>query len=118
MLNTNIQNLIRQGKSFIIGGENNEFIGLLNLNKYDVDSISNPYGSYGSKYSSKSIWNRYGIYGSPYAAYSAFNPYTISAPKIYLHGILYGHLTKNKYLSNIVDPDQINDWMTDNQLYL
>lgn len=116
MFDVNIQNLISQGRSFIVGGNNDEFIGLLNLNKYDVNSISNPYGSYGSKYSTKSIWNKYGTYGSPYAYYSAFNPYTMAAPKIYLHGVLYGHLSKNHYIGTHVDPDRIKEWMEVNHL--
>ena len=39
------------------------YLGRLSKNRYDPDSISNPYGRYGSKYSSDSINNRYGNYG-------------------------------------------------------
>jgi hypothetical protein len=38
---------------------NGEFRGNLNDNRYDPNSVSNPYGTYGSKYSSKSLNNPY-----------------------------------------------------------
>ena len=36
-----------------------DYLGKLNANKYDSESIWNKYGTYGSKYNSKSIWNKY-----------------------------------------------------------
>ena len=41
------------------------FRGNLNSNSYDPDSVSNPYGRYGSRYSADSVNNPYGNYGSP-----------------------------------------------------
>ena len=38
----------------------NNYRGRMNGNRYDSDSISNPYGRYGSRYSSDSINNPYG----------------------------------------------------------
>jgi len=58
------------------------YLGKLSANPYDQDSISNPYGKYGSQYSQYSVNNPYGTYGSPYSMYSATNPYTTSAPVI------------------------------------
>lgn len=54
--------------------ENGNFRGNLNTNKYDPDSVSNPYGRYGSQYSNDSVNNPYGA-GSPYKADSPTNPY-------------------------------------------
>jgi hypothetical protein len=51
------------------------FRGNLNGNRYDSDSVSNPYGRYGSKYSSDSVNNEYGA-GSKYSADSPNNPYS------------------------------------------
>ena len=48
--------------------------GKLSSNKYDPESVSNPYGKYGSKYSPDSINNPYGA-GSPYNLDSPTNPY-------------------------------------------
>jgi hypothetical protein len=42
-----------------------EFRGNLNANPYDANSVSNPYGRYGSQYSPDSINNPYGA-GSRY----------------------------------------------------
>lgn len=50
------------------------FRGNLNSNKYDPDSVANPYGRYGSKYSNDSINNPYGA-GSRYNQDSPNNPY-------------------------------------------
>jgi len=64
-------------------GEDGTYLGRLNKNRFDADSISNPFGRYGSKFSPDSINNPYGKYGSPHSSYSATNPYAIEAPKIY-----------------------------------
>jgi hypothetical protein len=50
------------------------FHGNLNANKYDPDSVANPYGRYGSQYSPDSINNPYGA-GSRYNPDSPNNPY-------------------------------------------
>lgn len=50
------------------------FRGNLNSNKYDPDSVANPYGRYGSRYSNDSINNPYGA-GSRYNQDSPNNPY-------------------------------------------
>jgi hypothetical protein len=60
-----------------------KYLGNLNKNKYDPNSVSNPYGRYGSKYSADSINNPYGTYGSKYSNKSANNPYATDAPRIY-----------------------------------
>ncbi len=56
------------------------YLGELNRNPYDPNSISNPYGRYGSQYSPDSINNPYGVYGSPYSTQSPNNPYISPVP--------------------------------------
>jgi hypothetical protein len=51
------------------------YLGNLNTNQFDPNSVSNPYGQYGSPYSADSINNPYGQYGSPYSPNSARNPF-------------------------------------------
>jgi hypothetical protein len=58
------------------------YLGRLNANRYDPESVANPYGPYGSPYSATSTNNRYSTYGSPYSAQSANNPYTLSPPVV------------------------------------
>ena len=80
-------------------------LGNLSSNPYDPDSISNPYGQYGSPHSPKSVNNPYGVYGSPYSPYSATNPYTTQAPAIVTPNGQY----LGKFSSNPYDPDSISN---------
>jgi hypothetical protein len=76
-------------QSFGNQNQNKQFLGNLNANKYDPNSVSNPYGKYGSKYSPDSINNKYGKYGNKYSNQSVNNPYATDAPKLYnsqVHG--------------------------------
>lgn len=61
----------------IILSPSGKYLGNLNTNQYDPNSVSNPYGRYGSPYSPDSITNPYGRYGSPYGSDSVNNPYAI-----------------------------------------
>jgi len=65
-----------QSQSPRIYAPNGQYLGNLNSNQYDPNSVSNPYGQYGSRYSPNSINNPYGQYGSPYSPNSVRNPYT------------------------------------------
>jgi hypothetical protein len=76
-------------------------LGDLNSNPYDPNSISDPYGQYGSPYSPDSVNNPYGVYGSPYSPYSSTNPYATQAPSIVTpNGKYLGKFSANPY-----DPD-------------
>jgi len=66
----------------LVDPENGHYLGNLNSNKYDPNSVANPYGRYGSQYSPDSINNSYGKYGSPYSPNSANNPYATQSPII------------------------------------
>ena len=59
-----------------------QYLGNLSSNKYDPDSVSNPYGRYGSQYSPDSINNPYSAHGSPYSPTSVNNSYASSLPVI------------------------------------
>lgn len=58
------------------------YLGEMNSNPYDANSINNPYGKYGSPYSPTSIKNPYSKYGSPYSTESVNNPYLPSNSNI------------------------------------
>ena len=68
-----------------IYAQDGTYLGKLSSNPYDSESISNPYGRYGSPYSN-GLMNPYSAYGSPYSSQSWRNPYTISSPRIYSFG--------------------------------
>lgn len=57
-----------------------KYLGNLSTNPYDPNSVSNPYGRYGSKYSPDSINNPYGNYGSKFSPNSPRNPYATTPP--------------------------------------
>jgi hypothetical protein len=56
------------------------YLGKLSANPYDPQSVSNPYGKYGSQYSPTSINNPYSQYGSAYSTMSPNNPFATKAP--------------------------------------
>lgn len=74
--------MIARAESPVIVSPDGQYLGNLNSNEYDPNSVANPYGRYGSPYSPDSINNTYGQYGSPYSPDSATNPYTTGGPKI------------------------------------
>ena len=101
----------RRCESFIVANDG-KYLGKLSLNQYDLESVLNPYGLYGSSYSITSISNEYSVYGSKFSSLSPFNPYTATPPKIYLKGVFWGYLTMNKYLyANTITPAELKDWM-------
>lgn len=63
-----------------IYGQDGTYLGRLNANRYDPESVANPYGQYGSRYSPNSINNPYSQYGSRYSNLSAWNPYATQPP--------------------------------------
>ncbi|WON74038.1 hypothetical protein [Nitrosospira sp. Is2] len=60
-----------------------KYLGNLSSNPYDANSVSNPYGRYGSEHSSDSINNPHGQYGSRYSNDSPNNPYATNLPAVY-----------------------------------
>lgn len=87
------------GPPILVDPQTGEYLGTLSNNKYDPDSISNPYGQYGSKYSPDSVNNPFGQYGSTYGSKSATNPYGNNAPIIVDPdtGRYLGHYSTNPY---------------------
>lgn len=116
MTNKEILDKIERSESFLLANDG-QYLGKLCLNRYESESITNQYGTYGSKYATTSIWNQYSTYGSKYSSLSPFNQYTSTPPTVYLKGRKVGLLTKNKYLGyNNIDPDNLIEWMTKNRL--
>jgi hypothetical protein len=72
-------------------------IGALRANRYDPNSLANPYGA-GSPYKPDGLMNPYSQYGSPYSNKSWRNPYATDAPKLYdQQGNYRGKLSTNQY---------------------
>ncbi len=80
------------------------YLGKLSSNPYDSESISNPYGRYGSPYGN-TLSNPYSSFGSPYSSRSWRNPYATDAPQIYASdGSYLGKLSSNRF-----DPESISN---------
>ena len=73
----------------LYGGKNHDvYLGCLNCDSYNSNSIWNEYGTYGSKYNTYSPWN----------AYSSEPPVVVDKD-----GYFYGYFTVNKYNSKQAD---------------
>lgn len=88
---------------------NGQFLGVLSTDQYNQDSISNPYGQYGSPHGLYSIRNLYGLYGGQHGLYSPYNPYCINPPVIGYQGQAVVMVTRNNYAQThglqVIDPD-------------
>ncbi len=98
-----------RGESFIVAGDGT-FLGKLNPNVYDNESIFNEYGPYGSRYSQTCIFNPYSPYGGQYSTLSPFNENAANPPKVFLNGEFAAFLTVNQYKTPRVDPNSIMEW--------
>jgi hypothetical protein len=86
----------------LYGGKgHNIYLGCLNCNNVESNSIWNPVGTYGSQVSSLSIWNEVSEYGSQVSDYSPWNQLGNFPPVIVdKDGNFYGYLTLNEVHEN------------------
>ena len=89
----------------LYGGDNHDvYLGCLNCNNMNTNSIWNQYGTYGNSYSLNSIWNQYGTYGNKYSLYCPWNGYGSNPPVVVdRQGNFYGYFTVNQYKSKRAD---------------
>lgn len=69
---------VRADSPIIVDPATGRYLGNLNNNTLDPNSVSNPMGRYGSTLSPDSINNRMGRYGSPLSPSSVNNPFVNS----------------------------------------
>lgn len=88
---------IAQKTLHIYGGQNHDvYLGCLNCNDIDANSIWNEIGKYGNNISSTSIWNDISKYGSDISSYSPWNDIASNPPVILdKDGGFYGYFTTN-----------------------
>src|SRR5690606_34714574 len=65
----------KSSQSFIEAGDGT-FLGKLNPNKFDQDSIFNRFGAYGNKFSQSSIFNKFSTYGNQFNQLSPYNKFS------------------------------------------
>jgi hypothetical protein len=107
---------IAKRESFLVANDG-QFLGILSLNKFNPESISNDFGLYGSRFSTTSIKNQFSTYGSPYSSLSPYNSYTSTPPIIYLKGNKVGVLSVNPFLYGSVNPYELDNWMKMHNLF-
>ena len=78
------------------GGRSRQSSADLRANRFDPNSLSNPYGA-GSRYKTDGLMNPYSQYGSRYSNDSWRNPYATNPPKLYSDGKYLGELSTNRY---------------------
>ena len=91
----------------LFGGNNHdEFLGCLDCNRLDSDSICNKFGTYGSLFSSDSIFNRFGTYGSRFNSSSPWNRFSSSNSvpvAVDRQGASYGYFTINRFRTDAIN---------------
>jgi len=87
------------------------FLGNVNRNRFDVNSLVNQYGQHGSRFAAESIFNKYSQYGSPYGSESPYNKFSTTPPVFVKDGKSLGYLTVNQYLTPRLDPDDFITWL-------
>ncbi len=90
-----------------IFSQDGQFLGKITSNRFDLDSIGNPYGSYGSQYWTSSIFNKFGPYGSEVSSTSPFNQFASTPPVIVLNGRATWYLTINTTKTPRIQPTQL-----------
>jgi hypothetical protein len=73
---------VAQNSPYIVSPDGT-YLGNLNRNTLDPNSVHNPLGRYGSSLSPDSINNPLGRYGSTLSPYSANNPLATNPPRVY-----------------------------------
>ena len=61
-------------------GSNGQYLGNLNSNRFDPNSVSNPFGRYGSQFSPDSINNPFSQWGSQFSPNGVRNPFATGGP--------------------------------------
>lgn len=89
-------------QGLLFGGFNNSvYLGCLTCNRFDLESVCNQFGTYGSEFALNGIWNQFGTYGSQFNSYSPWNQFSTSGPSIIgTDGQFYGYFTTNRFQFN------------------
>lgn len=86
------------------------FLGTLNLNSLDRESVFNTVGPYGSQFSPTSIYNQFSKYGGQFSNLSPFNAFCQTPPKVFVGGEFSSYITSNKLISPRIDPQELRQW--------
>ena len=84
-------------------------MGNATSSQFDSQGVCDQSGLYGSTYSITSIHDQFGPYGSLYSVTSAYDMLTSTPPFLYCvtSGAVLNYVTKNTFLPNRIDPDNL-----------
>jgi len=89
----------------LFGGTNHDqFLGCLNCNSFERDSVCNQFGA-GNEFSASSIFNEFGTFGNSFSLSSPWNEFSTSKAVPVLvdrAGNFYGYFTINDFRSDAV----------------
>lgn len=88
---------------FFIFAQDGQFLGFVNDNRFDPDSVCNGFGKYGNQFSQTSIWNEFGTYGGDFGSLSAFNDLTGTPPVLFDEVGALAYVTTNSVLVPRID---------------
>ncbi len=91
----------------VIIADDGQFLGVINDNAFDSDSIANDFGTYGSTFGSFSIWNEFGTYGSAFGPLSPWNDFATNPPLIFEGEFFVAYLTTNSFFVPNIDPNDL-----------
>jgi len=84
--------------------DDGKYLGVVNDNPFDSESIANQFGTYGSSFSSSSIWNQFGTYGSAFSSLSPWNAFTSTPPCIVEEGACVLFVSANTFIQPSIHP--------------
>lgn len=67
---------------YLVDPSSGAYLGDLSANRFDENSIANPFGRYGSRFSQESVNNPLGPYGDRFSSTSARNPFATNPPVV------------------------------------
>jgi len=99
------------GPSSVVGtvlvAYDGQFLGYVDANPYNGNSLANSFGTYGNPFSSLSIWNKFGTYGSSFSSLSPWNFFTSTPPILIKNGEPVAYVTTNAFLSPRIHPNDL-----------
>jgi hypothetical protein len=88
-----------------------KFLGRVNRNRFDQNSLTNQFGDYGNQFQPNTIFNQFGPYGSLFSMLSPFNKFTQTPPHFERNGRFIAYLTVNQFVRPRVDPQSFIAWL-------
>lgn len=88
-----------------------QFLGCFTCNQFDVESVHNQFGLYGSAFSSTSIWNQFSDFGSRFSSNSACNEFATNPPVLVQNNRILAELTLNTFRTAALRDQVVLGWL-------